>query len=239
MTSKQLTKLAVANRIDYRDAGFLPEVFDQEGRHTCTAQVVSALIYFHLNSRNTTTSKLPSRLFIYYNACCQNGTPPSDFFNADKKNGLPIGMCACLEAVTKLGWCAEVEWPHKADNWLHSPPPNCYKNALANAGLKFERLDKNIDLLIKSIADDRPFIFGLYLYSSFYEKNTIQSGQISIPKTNEAKRGAHALMAVGYDLNEQYFIVRHSAGDQWGDRGYGYLPFEYIGYRTGDFWRIQ
>lgn len=41
-------------------------------------------------------------------------------------------------------------------------------------------------------------------------------------------RGGHAMVVVGYNRTEQYFIVKNSWGAGWGQSGYGYLHYSLI-----------
>ena len=51
--------------------------------------------------------------------------------------------------------------------------------------------------------------------------------------------GGHAVVAVGYDDFKACLIVRNSWGPSWGDKGYFYLPYDYITPSfAADFWQI-
>jgi GNAT superfamily N-acetyltransferase len=39
---------------------------------------------------------------------------------------------------------------------------------------------------------------------------------------------AHSVVLVGYEEQKKHFIVRNSWGEQWGDKGYGYLRYAYF-----------
>ena len=62
-----------------------------------------------------------------------------------------------------------------------------------------------------------------------------------MPGEGESSLGGHAVMAVGYDNEKQVFIVRNSWGLGWGDKGYFYMPYEYIinNDLCDDFWTIR
>ena len=57
---------------------------------------------------------------------------------------------------------------------------------------------------------------------------------------NEQVLGGHAVMCVGYDDTNQWFIVRNSWGTDWGDGGYFYMPYAYMtnSQLANDFWEI-
>ena len=38
--------------------------------------------------------------------------------------------------------------------------------------------------------------------------------------------GGHAMTVVGYNDDEEHFIIRNSWGERWGDKGYGYYKYK-------------
>lgn len=69
---------------------------------------------------------------------------------------------------------------------------------------------------------------------SFYL--TPASGIFTMPAQNEISLGGHALLAGGYDDNKQHFIVRNSWGEEFGDKGYYYIPYDFF---TGKYQTSQ
>jgi C1A family cysteine protease len=82
-------------------------------------------------------------------------------------------------------------------------------------------------------------MFGFSVYSSIDQAG--KTGKIPFPVKGEKLLGGHAVMAVGYDdrmkiQNESpggpettgAVLIRNSWGTKWGDRGYGWLPYEYV-----------
>ena len=69
-----------------------------------------------------------------------------------------------------------------------------------------------------------PIIFGFLVYKSFESKKVAETGHMIMPQENDKILGGHAVLAVGYDDNKKYFIIRNSWGEEWGDQGYFYMP---------------
>ena len=53
--------------------------------------------------------------------------------------------------------------------------------------------------------------------------------------------GGHAVIAVGYDDSTSRITVQNSWGTSWGDKGYFYMPYQYITNTNlaDDFWTIR
>jgi C1A family cysteine protease len=64
---------------------------------------------------------------------------------------------------------------------------------------------------------------------------------VPMPDQSEQLLGGHAVMVVGYEDTLQCFIVRNSWGPDWGDKGYFYLPYNYLldTNLSDDFWMIK
>ncbi len=82
-------------------------------------------------------------------------------------------------------------------------------------------------------------MFGFTVYSSIDQAT--QTGKIPFPSSGERVRGGHAVVAVGFDdrmkiTNETSgskgtkgaLLIRNSWGKDWGEGGYGWLPYEYV-----------
>ncbi len=94
-----------------------------------------------------------------------------------------------------------------------------------------------------------PSMLGFYGFRTF--NNTNVRGGIPYPCPGERAKWGHAIAAVGYDDNllikntscgkqtKGALLIRNSWGQGWGDKGYGWLPYEYV--RKGlakDFWSL-
>ncbi len=94
-----------------------------------------------------------------------------------------------------------------------------------------------------------PSMFGFFGFPSFGYSNV--KGGIPYPCPGEQAQWGHAIVAVGYDdsmkikntkCNKETkgaFLIRNSWGTGWGDKGYGWLPYDYVLNRLAlDFWSL-
>ncbi|MBC7545455.1 MAG: C1 family peptidase [Candidatus Sericytochromatia bacterium] len=88
----------------------------------------------------------------------------------------------------------------------------------------------------EQLAAGRPVAMGIMVYESF-QSPAGNAGNIPVPKDGEQVLGGHAVLAVGYDDAKKVLIMRNSWGTSWGDKGWFYLPYEYVkGDRVLDCW---
>lgn len=211
--------------IDLRS--FCEPVYDQGDLGSCTANAIAAHLDFNRRKQGE-TAITPSRLFIYYNERLMEGTIDSDAGATIRDS---------IKEIVKYGACRESSWPYILSKFAVKPSKMVYRWAIDFRALTYLRVDRDQELMQQCLAKRYPFVVGISVYSSFYEGNS--TGQIPLPPSNDKFEGGHAIMIVGY--NEKGFIFRNSWGDSWGDRGYGYLPFEYLldNKYSADFWTLR
>jgi C1A family cysteine protease len=81
-----------------------------------------------------------------------------------------------------------------------------------------------------------PVIAGMTIYRSTL---TGQNGIVPMPGPKDLVLGAVAICIVGYDDNKKMFKFLNSWGNNWGDKGYGYLPYNYLTENAGEIWSIS
>ncbi len=72
-------------------------------------------------------------------------------------------------------------------------------------------------------------------------QSVAKTGNAPMPQPGEKTLGGHAVLAVGYDDANQWFIARNSWGTGWGMQGYFTLPYAYLTSRSlsSDFWTVR
>ena len=208
-----------------------PPVYDQGQLGSCTANAIAAAVEFDLMKENK-DEFMPSRLFIYYNERDMEGTVDSDS-GAQIRDG--------IKSVASQGDCAEKLWPYDINKFADKPPQTCYDDAVKHKAVQYQRTIRDLNQMKGCLASGYPFVFGFTVYQSFESQQVAQTGHGSMPTPGEQTVGGHAVMAVGYDDSQNWFIVRNSWGTSWGMQGYFTLPYTYLLNEnlSDDFWTIR
>ena len=106
-----------------------------------------------------------------------------------------------------------------------------------------------LDSVKKYLEAGIPSMFGFWGFESFEESG--RPGHIPFPCNGEQAQWGHAVATMGYDDNhiikntrcntetKGALLIRNSWGGAWGEKGYGWLPYEYVLNRLAlDFWSL-
>lgn len=224
-----LSALKVPGQIDLRQ--YCSPVEDQKTIGSCTAQAVVGLVeYFQQRALGEFLDG--SRRFLY--------KVTRKLYGFEGDTGAYVR--GTLRALRIFGLCPEEYWKYDVDKYDDEPPAFCYAFAQAYQAVKYYRIwdgdpVKLLDQLKASLAAGLPFAFGFTVYSSIWDPAVQASGDIPFPKAGDQVEGGHAVMAVGYDESKRRFLIRNSWGTDWGQQGYGTLPYEYVEKEiSDDFW---
>lgn len=209
-----------------------PPVYDQGQLGSCTANAIAAAIEFDQMKQKLAQVFVPSRLMIYYDEREIEGTVSSDS-GAQIRDG--------IKSVGTQGVCPEDEWPYDITKFADKPPDNCYSDAVQYRAVSYQSVVQDLNQMKGCLAAGYPFVLGFSVYESFESREVAQTGHAPMPRPREQQIGGHAVVAVGYEDSNEWFIMRNSWGTGWGMEGYFTLPYAYLTQRSlaSDFWTIR
>jgi len=215
------------------------KIFDQGHLGSCTANALAASFHFTMHKMQVENSKdwtdfTPSRLFIYYNERLMEGSVNQDA-GAMIRDG--------IKTMAKVGVCPESVWKYDdgPDFFKQQPDKQAYDMAAKAKVVGYARVAQDLTQLKMCISNGYPFVFGFAVLSSFQTAEVAKTGKMVMPQPTDQQLGGHAVCAVGYDDFQEVFIVRNSWGEGWGDKGYFYMPYEYMCHPSlvHDIWAIN
>lgn len=207
-------------------------VKDQGSVGSCTAfSSVAMMEYVYKKNGISIPDDLLSELFLYYNTrvLIENTSAYSDSgaFLRDT-----------LKAMVKYGICLEKTFPYSS-NYSLKPNQTSYNEGLNYQVVKYANIPTSnprtaLNDLKALLQSGNVFIGGVYCYQNFFDG---VNGNIPLPKGRII--GGHAICFVGYDDKKSVFKFKNSWGKGWGDKGYGYLPYQYlISGNMTDLWTV-
>jgi C1A family cysteine protease len=213
---------------------------DQGKLGSCTANAGVGLLEYY--ERRALGKYLDaSRLFLYKATRNLLGWPGDD----------GAYLRTTMKAMALFGAPPEQYWPYKVSHFNDEPPAFCYAFAQSYQALHYYRLDppgatkaQILSNVRRRLAAELPSMFGFSVYSSMPGVGE-GTGDIPFPADGDRLEGGHAVVAIGYDDSRKIgrqkgaLLIRNSWGTAWGEKGYGWLPYEYIeAGLADDFWAL-
>jgi C1A family cysteine protease len=251
--SDMLKKLQIKSRsktparVDLRK--WCSPVENQGDLGSCTAHAAAGIVeYFQIRASDKHVEG--SRLFVY--------KATRNLMGASGDTG--AWLRTTMGALVLCGIPPEKYWPYtdQAPDFDKEPTSFVYAVAENYEAIKYfchDPMGQNIppNLVLKRVkrylAAGVPSMFGFFGFSSF--NATDVKGAIPYPCSGEQAKWGHAVVAVGYDDRKKIsnkrdgktttgaLLIRNSWGADWGEKGYGWLPYAYVKKRLAlDFWSL-
>jgi C1A family cysteine protease len=225
-------KVSFPGSVDLRE--WCSPIEDQETLGSCTANAAVGLIeYFEKRAFDKYVNA--SRLFLY--------KATRNLLQETGDTG--ASMRTTMGAMVLFGAPPEKYWPYNIANFDKEPPAFCYAFGQSFQSIQYYRLDDintPASLLLKRIklglAAKLPSMFGFTVFPSYTQAR--KNGKIPFPCPGENYISGHAVVAVGYDddleitntncklTTKGAIMIRNSWGVDWGEKGYGWLPYDYV-----------
>lgn len=228
-------------------SNFCSAVENQQNLGSCTAHAAIGVVeYFQRRAFGKHIEG--SRLFVY--KATRNLMGVTGDTGAWLRN--------TMGALVFCGVAPEKYWPYVVADFDNEPSPFIYAIADNYEALRYfchDPLGQNIprDQVLARVkaflAAGIPSMFGFFGFGSFGQSDPKDG--IPFPCPGERAKWGHAIMAVGYDDNKNItntqckkktkgaLLIRNSWGTGWGDKGYGWLPYDYVLSNFAlDFWSL-
>lgn len=165
-----------------------------------------------------------SESWVYWSAKKIDGWPN------DEGTSIRYGM----KVLSKIGVPCEKAWPYSDEV---KGEPEKWANLVAIWSLigSYYRIN-NLDEL-KTALLQGPVVIGIGCYEEIFDTN--ETGVVSMPLRPQYCYGGHAICVCGYDDMRSLIKFKNSWGDSWGDKGYGYLQYDYIRNYMWDAWACK
>jgi len=168
---------------------------------------------------------------------------PREIYNLARlrENTLSSDAGATLEDAVKVvqtdGAILDEVWPYKAGQFSAQPPKEFA--AATKYKAKSAVAVKGVDQIKSALVSAGPVVVGVTVYNGFESPDVAKTGIVPMPGPKDIIVGGHPICIVGYDDAKKLFKFINSWGPDWGEKGYGYIPYDYIKSYSSDAWSIS
>ena len=205
-------------------------VKDQGSRGACTAFAGTSHMEFLAKRAGRSESSL-APLYLYYRTRVDlEGVAPTEDSGAMIRD--------MITATRRFGVCREELWPYSRGIY-DQPTLDADADAIARHTLLYFRLP-NLDTIRRCLWQGFPFVGGFVVPESLDSEWSSQTGVVAYPEPGDRIIGGHAVLFCGYDDAKQMLLFQNSWGWQFGESGFGWLPYRFVtDLLADDFWTIR
>jgi C1A family cysteine protease len=196
-----------------------PPIEEQGGIGSCSSHAGTSAMEYLYRKTNAAQSIAFSRLFVYYYTRVF-----VDQLSAAEDRG--VSLRSVMKTLRTFGVCLEKTWPYDETRFGTVPPSEAVVEAFQHRLVQYFSVDGLLGFKA-CLAEGYPVVGGFSVPENVMSEACTKSGVIQFPR-KEAMLGGHAVLFVGYDDAKAQLLFQNSWGTQWGDAGYGYLPYEFM-----------
>jgi len=209
------------------------KIYTQGARGTCSVFAVTGLLEFEFAK---VSDKKVTPLSVEYLNWASNqitGEAADGSYFSD-----------AVTALNKYGICENDLFPYYIQNYTSKvePSPAAVKNAKKRRGITAIWIkdwdtntgmsDNQMEQVKNQIENEHPVAIGFRWPKKDEKYQKMENGIMIVPP-EEGVFDGHSVIIVGFKddpVNEGggYFIFKNSHGDDYGDKGYGKMPYEYV-----------
>lgn len=206
---------------------YFSPIRNQSSLGSCTSFSAAAMYEAMMNRMTSTTDNVMSPAFLFYYSNVLTGRPQGGSNFAEQ-----------LAVLGQHGICQEELYMYNAENPTVEPSVEACENAAIHKVLQAKQiplidesdkkttLETNHRLITSALSEGYPVGISLEVYTNFGAE-----GAFILHPTDDATAqpdGYHAMVIAGYSNEGDFYIVRNSWGESFGDQGYCYIPSAYI-----------
>ena len=96
------------------------------------------------------------------------------------------------------------------------------------AGLELAGVACSVNVVKAVLASGFPVVAGFGITDSFNDPSVYASGQLRLPQYGEEVNDGTAVLITGWDDKADTLLFRGHWGVEWGDDGFGHIPYKYF-----------
>lgn len=216
---------------------------------SCTAHATQGMVDVELRSHGIQNPPPISRLYQYANSRVEDGVQPTitksvsnSTYARELADDSGATIAAAVKAVLDFGGVPEALYPYKIRKFANVPDAYLYlqgQGYINAMPISAAPVDQDLGSIKSRLSKGKSVMIGINCYDSgIMSQKAARTGFVDMPEASEESQGGHAVLIMGYDDRpvvggkanpyQNHFIVRNSWSASWGDKGYFYLPYNYV-----------